>query len=214
MTHDIQANATRSCRVAIAGTVTNAATGELMPQAVVRIAAAPTLFAEKLMAILAAAIAQRPLLQTHYRDLIEGWARASNPLATAQLLLDRLQYPLGLPRPDQTRSGGDGHYCFFDLPPGLYTLAATYVLANQCHGATAAQIEVVASDHRLAFAELDIAIGLVPGVWPLQVMEEVQPTPGESCLSPTAWPQNDDVKLDFGNLARVEQSPRAETRSR
>ncbi|WP_156119678.1 hypothetical protein [Leptolyngbya sp. KIOST-1] len=165
--NQFRSSAAKPCRVAIAGTVTNAATGDVMPQAVVRITAAPAAFVEGLMALLVAAIAHRPALQAHYSDLIERWNQTLAPLATAQLLLDRLEHALALVRPDQTWSGGDGHYCFFDLPPGQYTLTATYTLPNQCHGMTSMPVNIVQSDRRLTFAAADIAIRLVPGSCPL-----------------------------------------------
>jgi hypothetical protein len=170
-------------RVAIAGTVTNAATGDIMPQAVVRITAAPAAFVEEVMALLVAAIAHCPEVQAHSSNLIEDWQRSLAPLATAQRLLDRLAQPLTLVRPDQTQSGGDGHYCFYDLPAGSYTLTATYTLAHRGYGVTSAQVEVLHSDRRLSFAAVDLAINLVPGVCPL-VMGASQSLAGPE----QAWP--------------------------
>ncbi|MBW4461212.1 MAG: hypothetical protein KME47_13385 [Nodosilinea sp. WJT8-NPBG4] len=169
-------DAARPYRVAIAGTITNAATGDIMPQAVVRITAAPTAFAEGVMALLIAAIAHRPEIQAHYSDLIEDWQRSLAPLATAQRLLDRLEQSLILARPDQTQSGGDGHYCFYDLPAGSYTLTATYTLPHRGHGVTSAQVEVLHSDRRLSFAAVDLAISLVPGACPLTVVGDRSPS--------------------------------------
>lgn len=196
-------------RVAIAGTVTNAATGEAMPQATVRITAAPAAFAEGLMALLVAAIAQRPDLQSHYGSLIAGWPNALAPLATAQRVLDRLGHLLALARPDQTQSGGDGHYCFFDLPPGLYQLTATYTLPHYGEGVTSTQVEIVQSDRRLSFAVVNLALSLVPGACPLVVMGDRQ------------WAQfldNPDSGAISGAKApeiapEVAAHPRAETRS-
>ncbi|MBD1876001.1 hypothetical protein H6F75_21185 [Nodosilinea sp. FACHB-131] len=168
-------DAARPYRVAIAGTITNAATGDIMPQAMVRITAAPVAFAEGVMALLVAAIAHRPEIQSHYSDLIEDWQQSLAPLATAQRLLDRLEQPLALARPDQTQSGGDGHYCFYDLPAGSYTLTATYSLPHRSHGATSAQVEVLHSDRRLSFAAADLAISLVPGACPLTVTGDRSP---------------------------------------
>ena len=75
--------ATKPYRVAIAGTITNALTGDIMPQAVVRITAAPAAFAEGLMAFLVVAIAHRPDLQAQYSDLAAIWQQTQVPLTTA-----------------------------------------------------------------------------------------------------------------------------------
>lgn len=168
-------NAARPYRVAIAGTVTNAATGDIMPLAVVRITAAPVAFTEGILAFLVTAIAHCPEIQAHYSDLIEDWQQSLAPLATAQRLLDCLEQPLALARPDQTQSGGDGHYCFYDLPAGSYTLTATYSLPHRSHGVTSAQVEVLHSDRRLSFAAVDLAISLVPGACPLTVAGDRSP---------------------------------------
>ncbi|MBE9135902.1 hypothetical protein IQ254_01565 [Nodosilinea sp. LEGE 07088] len=161
-------------RVAIAGTITNAVTHEVIPRAVVRITAAPEAFAERLMAILTSAIAHQPHLQAQYQDLLESWNRSLASLATAQLLFDRLGPVLGLARLDETQAGGDGHYCFCDLPPGLYTLVASYTWLNHCHGSTSAQAEIAPNCHQHAFVELDMALSLAPGSWPLTVIGHPQ----------------------------------------
>ncbi|WP_017301114.1 carboxypeptidase-like regulatory domain-containing protein [Nodosilinea nodulosa] len=170
-------SAAKPYRVAIAGTITNALTGDVMPQAVVRITAAPATFIEGLAALFVAAIAQRADLQARYSDLIAAWHRSPAPLAATQLLLDRLSDSLSLVRPDQTRSGGDGHYCFFDLPPGRYRLTATYTLPNHCCGMTTTAVEIAQSDRRLAFAEVDIAVRLAPNPCPLLVVAPDQSRP-------------------------------------
>ncbi|MBD2231553.1 carboxypeptidase-like regulatory domain-containing protein [Phormidium tenue] len=170
-------NAARPYRVAIAGTITNAATGDIMPQAVVRITAAPVAFIEEILAFLVAAIAHQPEVQANYSHMVEDWQRSLAPLAPAQRLLDCLESPLALARPDQTQSGGDGHYCFYDLPPGSYTLTATYILPHRGQGVTSAQVEVLHSDRRLSFAAADLAISLVPGACPLPVVGDCLPSP-------------------------------------
>ncbi|MGG6238654.1 carboxypeptidase-like regulatory domain-containing protein [Nodosilinea sp. AN01ver1] len=165
--------APKPCRVAIAGTITNALTGDIVPQAVVRITAAPAAFAEGLMAFLVVAIAHQPDLQAQYSDLIASWHQTLVPLTTAQQLLDRLLPALALTRPDQTTSGGDGHYCFFDLPPGQYRLTATYTLPHR-HGTASTLVEIVESDRRLTFTEANIAIRLQPGSHSLAVVGHSQ----------------------------------------
>jgi hypothetical protein len=173
--------------VAIAGTITNAATGEIVPLATVRITAAPVAFGEGLLATLAAAAARCPLLGASYSALLAQGGQRADPLATAQILLDRLEGPLALPRPDQTLSGGDGHYCFLDLPPGHYCLTATYTVPDHCHGATAARVEVPASQRGLGFAQLDMALGLEPGAWPLGGAADLD-LPGSRWLGPPETP--------------------------
>lgn len=187
-------DAARPYRVAIAGTITNAATGDIVPQAVVRITAAPAAFTEGMMAVLVAAIARHPDLQAHYRHLIESCQRSVTPLATAQRLLDRLEQSLALARPDQTQSGGDGHYCFYDLPAGAYTLTATSTLPHRGQGVTSAQVEVLPSDRRLSFAVMDLAIGPVPGACPLTVVGDRLPAqsltgPEQAWSTPAACPR-------------------------
>lgn len=173
-TNQLLPAAAKPCRVAIAGTITNALTGDVVPQAVVRIMAAPAAFAEGLMAFLVVAIAHRPDLQAQYSDLIAGWNQALVPLTTAQQLLDRLAPSLPLPRPDQTTSGGDGHYCFFDLPPGQYRLTATYTLPSHSHGTASTLVDIAQSDRRLTFTEANIAIQLRSGAGALAVVGHTQ----------------------------------------
>lgn len=199
-THQPLPAAAKPCRVAIAGTITNALTGDIVPQAVVRITAAPAAFAEGLMAFLVVAIAHRPDLQAQYSDLIAGWNQTLVPLTTAQRLLDRLAPSLALTRPDQTTSGGDGHYCFFDLPPGQYRLTTTYTLPNHCHGTASTPVEIAQSDRRLTFTEANIAIQLEPKSCPLAVVGSIQ-----GLLS------NQPLQSDDSAFAAL---PRVETRSR
>ncbi len=190
--HDVmlRSPAARSCRVAIAGTITNAATGEVMPQAMVSITAAPDVFGEGLLGIVTAAMAH---CSTACYDATPQVPTPSvGPLSTAQTRLDACGQILGVARPDQTHSGGDGHYCFLDLPPGPYTLTATYSLADRCHGTITAQVEVPQICHWLTFAELDLAISLVPGASPPPVAEDARrsalpsdgPSDGQIPVSP------------------------------
>ncbi|PSR18292.1 hypothetical protein C8255_08065 [filamentous cyanobacterium CCP3] len=198
-------DASKPRRVAIAGTITNALTGDIMPQVVVRITAAPAAFGEGLMAFLVVAIAHRPDLQAQYSDLIASWHQTLNPLTVAQRLLDRLVPALDLTRPDQTTSGGDGHYCFFDLPPGRYQLTATYTLPNRCYGMASTPVDIAQSDRRLTFTEANIAVQPLPGSCPLPVV-------GHSQMSPLGQLQQENGAMAADPAATA--LPRVETRSR
>ncbi|NJL47398.1 MAG: hypothetical protein HC929_07780 [Leptolyngbyaceae cyanobacterium SM2_5_2] len=151
-------------RVAIAGTVTNADTDEGMPQVLVRITQAPLVFIGELMATLETEIEQHPELKTSYGHLFDGRPITPDTLKTAQILLDAFERNrwLSTPRTDQIVTGGDGHYCFFDLASGLYRLTATYLVPNRCYGSTQGQVLVERSSLRLAFSELDLSMSLVP----------------------------------------------------
>ena len=112
---------------------------------------------------------------------------------------------LALTRPDQTTSGGDGHYCFFDLPPGQYRLTATYGLPNHCYGRVSMPVDIAHSDRRLTFTEANIAIPLEPSTCPLALVGHAQ-----ASLS---------GQLQWGDRAVAANPawaafPRAETRSR
>jgi hypothetical protein len=158
------AQSTARQRVAIAGTITNAATGEGMPQVWVRITQAPTAFVAELMATLRTVLRLRPDLSASYGHLFDGRPITTDTLKTAQILLDAFERNCWLPSPrvDQTVTGGDGHYCFFDLVPGFYSLTATFMAPNTCHGSTQGQVLVQQSSQRLAFSALDLSMSLVP----------------------------------------------------
>ncbi|HIK45717.1 MAG TPA: hypothetical protein IGR64_12665 [Leptolyngbyaceae cyanobacterium M65_K2018_010] len=151
-------------RVAIAGTVTNAATGDGLPQVLVRITQAPPLFTQRLMTLIQAHIAERPDLARRYDHLLGNRPVTLDSLKTAQIILDTFErhHWLQVDRLDQTYTGGDGHYCFFDLDPGEYHLTATCTIPNQCHGSTLGRVQVQQSHQRLAFSELDLALSLRP----------------------------------------------------
>jgi hypothetical protein len=85
-------------------------------------------------------------------------------LKLAQLLFNTFERNQWLvaPRPDQTLTGGDGHYCFFDLPPGDYGLTATLAIPHVCRGTTQGQVRVHPSDQWLAFSALDLTLSLQP----------------------------------------------------
>ncbi len=161
-------------RVAIAGTVTNAATGEGMPQVIVQITQAPLAFVAELMATLETELIQHPDLSANYNHLFEGRPITTDTLKTAQILLDAFErnHWLSSSRADQTITGGDGHYCFFDLASGIYRLTATYLVPNYCYGSTQGEVLVEPSRLRLAFSELDLAMSLVPS--PLAIPAPMQ----------------------------------------
>lgn len=178
--HSAQATA-QSQRVAIAGTVINAASQEGLPQVVVRITEAPLECIQGFLEILETSLIPYPHLLGSYQRLMEGRPITPNTLKLAQVLFNTFERNQWLvaPRPDQTLTGGDGHYCFFDLPPGDYRLAATLTIPNVCQGATQGQVQVYPSDRWLAFSELDLTLSLRP--CPISI-----PAPGlEDWLS---WP--------------------------
>ncbi|MGF1567310.1 MAG: hypothetical protein ACFCVD_04445 [Nodosilinea sp.] len=150
-------------RVAIAGTVTNLDTGDIVPQVVVRITEAPPGFVAMLMATVEAVLVNHPELMAHYGHLLNR-AITADTLKTAQILLDSFErhHWLSTLRQDQTITGGDGHYCFFDLPPGPYTITGTVTTLNHRCGLVQAQVEVKQTELRLAFSRLDLAVALRP----------------------------------------------------
>jgi hypothetical protein len=158
------AQSTARQRVAIAGTVTNVATEEGIPQVLVRITQAPAPFVVRLLEIIRQDVSNRPKLAASYQHLFAKRRVTADTLRTAQIILEAFEHHhwLSAPRPDQTITGGDGHYCFFDLPPGTYGLTATFTAPNYCHGVTQGQVEVQQSHQWLAFSELDLAMTLVP----------------------------------------------------
>ncbi len=150
-------------RVAIAGTVINAATQEGLPQVRVRITHAPLACVQDFLTILEEVLVSHPHLMAHYQRLMGERPVTSATLKLAQVLFDaceRNQW-LATPRPDQALTGGDGHYCFFDLPPGDYGLTATLYIPNLCQGSTHGRVRVDPSDQWLAFSALDLTLSLV-----------------------------------------------------
>ncbi len=151
-------------RVAIAGTVINAATQEGLPQVVVRITQAPIDCIQSFLTILENAVADHPQLMIRYQRLIGGRPPTAETLSLAQSLFNTFEHNQSLvaPRPDQTLTGGDGHYCFFDLPPGDYGLTATLAIPRVCQGVTQGRVRVLPSDQWLAFSALDLTLSLTP----------------------------------------------------
>lgn len=170
------ANSQARQRVAIAGTITNTTTGEVMPQVLVRIAQGPEAFVALLMTSVEATLDHLPHLRANYNHLLAGRPITADTLRTAQIILDSFErsHLLTTPRHDQTITGGDGHYCFFDLPPGNYGLTATMATLDHCYGAIRGQVQVQHTDHWLAFSELDMALTLVPSHLPLPSSEPVK----------------------------------------
>ncbi len=170
-------------QVSIAGTVTNAATGEVIPGAQVRITQAPAAFAAQLMGLVDQAIAPNPHLQKSYSHLFHNRPITADALKTAQVILDSLrrsQQYLGH-RPDETTAGGDGHYCFFDLPPGVYGVTAAISRLDHRYGMSHRSTRVQAALNALVFSQLDIDISLMQtqalsSIWS---SEGITPAPAE-----------------------------------
>jgi hypothetical protein len=164
-------------RVAIAGTVTNMATTEGLPQVLVRITHAPQAFVDQLTRVVQDRI---PDLSERYRPLLQRSSGILDSLQTLQMILDEQSQNHGVlvsrpvSRMDQTLTGGDGHYYFLDLPPGLYTLTAVFVAPGLCYGFTRGHVQVQHTDHWLTFSQLDLALTLTTA----------SPTAGFLAISP------------------------------
>lgn len=173
-------------RVAIAGTVINATTQEGLPQVVVRITQAPTDCIQIFLTILENALADHPQLMRSYQRLIGGRPPTADTLSLAQSLFNTFERNQSLvaPRPDQTMTGGDGHYCFFDLPPGSYGLTATLAIPHVCQGTTQGRVRVFPSDQWLAFSALDLTMTLspVPQITPIRGLGDLMPWPSPASL--------------------------------
>ena len=148
--------------VAIAGTVTNGISGEIIPRAQVRLTQAPLAFIAELMALIKRSIAPSPRLTAHYNHLFQNRQITPETLKTAQVIIDGLSRSQQFdgPRPDETFTGGDGHYCFFNLPPGQYEVTAAVSTLDRHYGISHRRVQVQHGTHRLAFSQLDIALAL------------------------------------------------------
>ncbi|QQE67189.1 hypothetical protein GFS31_39010 [Leptolyngbya sp. BL0902] len=171
-------------RVAIAGTVINAATQEGLPQVMVRITHAPAACVQGFLKVLEDSLADHPHLIASYRRLTCDRPITPDTLKLAQLLFNTFERHQWLvaPRPDQTLTGGDGHYCFFDLPPGDYGLTATLTIPKVCQGSTHGRVRVDLSDQRLSFSALDLSLTLEPAT---------RTAPGFASLDLLPWPRAD-----------------------
>jgi hypothetical protein len=171
-------------RVAIAGTVINAATQEGLPQVVVRITHAPIACIHGFLKILEESLADHPHLIASYQRLMCDRPITPDTLKLAQLLFNTFERNQWLadPRPDQTLTGGDGHYCFFDLPPGDYGLTATLSIPQVCQGATHGRVQVNPSDQWLSFSALDLILALEPTA-------RLTPSPSFASLDVLSWPK-------------------------
>ncbi|MEB3289541.1 MAG: hypothetical protein VKI82_06470 [Leptolyngbya sp.] len=176
-------------RVAIAGTVINAATQEGLPQVVVHITHAPLACIQLFLEVLEESLVPYPYLMAHYQQWMADRPVSADTLKLAQAIFDTFERHqwLVMPRPDQALTGGDGHYCFFDLPPGDYGLTATLNIPNVCQGLTHGRVQVHPSDQRLAFSALDLTLSLLPcGVARSpHNLEDWRPWPGLSSLRQT-----------------------------
>ncbi|NJL46078.1 MAG: hypothetical protein HC922_10960, partial [Leptolyngbyaceae cyanobacterium SM2_3_12] len=85
------ANSQARQRVAIAGTILNTATGEVMPQVLVRIAQGPTAFVAMLMDTIEAIVHDRPKFEANYRHLLTNRPITPDTLRTAQIILDSFE---------------------------------------------------------------------------------------------------------------------------
>jgi hypothetical protein len=174
------ANGFERQRVAIAGTVINSHSREVMPYANIRITSAPPTFAQQLLANLQEALTKRPTLSRQFKTFLLRQQDTANTMQAAQILLDMLfhEYQIPLNRQDVSTAGGDGHYCFFDLPPGLYTLTATFKTLDNYYGFARRQTNVKQSPNPLAFSQVDIPIILKPT--PIQIETLIKPSPSHS----------------------------------
>jgi hypothetical protein len=152
-----------SQQVSIAGTVTNGISGDVVPGAQVRITKAPVAFVEALMALVERAVAPHPHLRKSYNHLFQGRQITVDSLKTAQVILDSLSRSclFQADRLDETVTGGDGHYCFFNLPPGEYGVTAALSTLDHRYGISYQTVKVQATDHPLVFSQLDIEIALM-----------------------------------------------------
>lgn len=170
-------------RVSIAGTVTNEVSGEIIPGAKVRLIQSPIAFIADLMGLIERTIASNPRLMAHYSHLFEDRPITPDTLKTAQVILD------GLPRsqqfdgyrPDETLTGGDGHYCFLNLPSGYYTVTAAVSTLDHHYGISRRSVQVKDGANALVFSQLDIEIALNNPQAPLPVC----PIPVEQTRAPS-----------------------------
>lgn len=189
-------------RVAIAGTVTNGATQEGLPQVLVRITHAPVACIERFFEILEQALTHQPHLMASYQHLMRHQPMTTDTLKLAHLLFntfERNQW-LGAPRPDQLLTGGDGHYCFFDLPPGDYGLTATLSVPQVCQGSTHGRVQVHASNQWLSFSALDLTLSLQSPSSPL-------PSPRLGASDGWPWLSPDDLQPPLADLASQRAVP-------
>lgn len=149
-------------RVSIAGTVTNRVSGEIIPGAQVRLTKAPMEFTANLIALIQQAIQANSCLKERYLHLFHHRPITSDTLKTAQMVLDALgrsQQFTGQ-RPDETVTGGDGHYCFLNLPVGEYGVTAAISMLDRRYGMSSRSVLVKPAINALVFSQLDIEIFL------------------------------------------------------
>jgi hypothetical protein len=155
--------------VSIAGTVINQGSREIIPGARVRITQAPASFVAELMAIVQASVASNPRLARQYAHLFQNRPVTSDTLKTAQIILDSLSRSQQFTghRPDETFSGGDGHYCFLNLPPGDYGITAAISTLDYRYGISCRSVQVRGAVQSLSFSQLDIEVALTNTMAPL-----------------------------------------------
>jgi hypothetical protein len=149
--------------VSIAGTVIDGNSGEIVPGARVCITQAPVAFIVELMVMIQQAIATNSRLTENYAHLFQHRPITPETLKTAQIILNALcrsKQFLGY-RPDETVTGGDGHYCFYDLPAGHYGITAEVARLDHRYGIAQDAVRVEGQGNTLAFSQLDLEMSLM-----------------------------------------------------
>jgi hypothetical protein len=146
--------------VSIAGTVTNEISGDIIPGARVRITQAPAEFVGRLITLIRRAIATNPRLLEHYNEVFQCRPITRETLKTAQIVLDALErsHQYAGERPDETVTGGDGHYCFYDLVSGNYSLTTEVSTLDHHYGVTSCSVQVAGAFDSMAFSQRDIEV--------------------------------------------------------
>lgn len=153
-------------RVALAGTILNRETGDILPGAIISITAAPERFAQQLMMFVSNHFSIYPALEV-WCEQLSASSVTTDPFQQAQIMLDGLQtfhrqifHRPPIRRPDRTVAGGDGHYHFLDLPTGRYHLMVNFETLDHQVGTAYQQVYLAETSSLLNFTQLDIPIWL------------------------------------------------------